>query len=129
MGNGTFVHSTYLPSLGYLPGVELDDDDDRRKRGLAPRPRMADLDDAAGRQRNYVSGDADWINFAASACTSPDQIAFVPGYLSASGRRRRRPAGAASPSRARPRSSTSSRCCRRATPSAAIAGSDVAIEI
>ena len=25
--------------------------------------------------------DADWIDFAATACTSPDQVAFVPGYL------------------------------------------------
>ena len=44
---------------------------------------MADLDDAAARQRNYVSQDADWISFAASACTAPDQIAVVPGYLEA----------------------------------------------
>ena len=42
---------------------------------------MADLEDAAGRQRNYVSQDADWISFAASACTAPDQVAVVPGYL------------------------------------------------
>ena len=81
MGNGTFVHSNLLPSIGYLKGVEMGDDDDRRKRGLAPRPRMADLEDAAGRQNNYVSQDADWISFVSSACTSPDQVAVVPGYL------------------------------------------------
>ncbi len=75
------MHGTYLPMIGYLKGAEMGDDDDRRKRGLASRPRMADLDDAAGRQRNYVSQDADWISFAASACTAPDQVAVVPGYL------------------------------------------------
>ena len=58
--------------------AELDDDGDRRKRGCA-RPRMADLNDRDRRQRNYVSQDADWISFAASACTAPDQVAVVPG--------------------------------------------------
>jgi ABC-2 type transport system permease protein len=81
MGNGTFIHSPYLPLLGYHPGAELSDDDDRRKRGLPPKLRAADLYDNAARQRNYVSRDAHWITFAASACTAADQLAVIPGYL------------------------------------------------
>jgi ABC-2 type transport system permease protein len=81
VANGTFVNSSYLPLLGYLEDSELSDDGDRRKRKLPPRPRMADLHDQRARQRNYISPDADWIDFAATACTSPDQVAFVPGYL------------------------------------------------
>jgi ABC-2 type transport system permease protein len=81
VANGTFVNSGVLPALGYLEDAELSDDDDRRKRKLPPRPRMADLNDQRARQRNYISPDADWITFAATACTSPDQVAFVPGYL------------------------------------------------
>jgi ABC-2 type transport system permease protein len=80
MGNGSFIHNTYLPTLGYFPNVELADDDERRKRGLSPKPRMADLHDPAQRQRNYISVDGDWINLSASVCTAPDQIAFIPGY-------------------------------------------------
>jgi ABC-2 type transport system permease protein len=81
VGNGSFIHSTYLPTLGYAPQVELDDDSDRRKRGLPLKPRMPDLEDQPNRQRNYISVDGDWITFAASACTAPDQVAFIPGYL------------------------------------------------
>ena len=81
VANGTFVHSTYLPRLGYVAGAELSDDDERRKRGLPERPRMRDLNDAAARRDNYISSDGDWITLEASACTSPDQIAIIPGYL------------------------------------------------
>jgi ABC-2 type transport system permease protein len=81
VGNGSFIHGTYLPVLGYHADAELGDDDERRKRGLPAKPRMADLYDRAARQRNYLSADGDWITFNASVCTSPDQVAFVPGYL------------------------------------------------
>ncbi|MBL8973760.1 MAG: hypothetical protein JNK56_24435, partial [Myxococcales bacterium] len=29
----------------------------------------------------YIATDADWIDFEASVCTAPDQIAIAPGYL------------------------------------------------
>jgi ABC-2 type transport system permease protein len=81
MGNGSFISNAVLPTLGYLPGVELGDDGERRKRGLPPKARMADLDDPAARQRNYLSDDADRLTLTASACTSPDQLVVLPGRL------------------------------------------------
>jgi hypothetical protein len=79
--NGTFFNSTLLPHIGYWAQLELGDDDLRRKHGLAPKPRMASIDDEAARRNNYISSDADWISLDAVVSTSPDQIAIVPGYL------------------------------------------------
>ena len=79
--NGTFENSFRLPVLGYDDRAELTEDRDRRKHDLKPRERMRDLDDPVGRQRNYISGDADWIAFDTTIGTDPDQIALAPGYL------------------------------------------------
>ncbi len=79
--NGSFMNSEYSPGFGYDPERELAEDDVRKKNGLPPRPRMRPLDDPALRQTNYVSVDSDWLDFAATTCTSPDQIALAPGYL------------------------------------------------
>ena len=46
----------------------------------------ADRSDGA-RARNYITRDADWIDFDATVSTAPDQIAIAPGTCSASGRR------------------------------------------
>ena len=45
-GNGTFFTNAMLPHIGYQPALELQDDRDRRRHGLAPRARMAAPDDA-----------------------------------------------------------------------------------
>lgn len=79
--NGTFFSSGELPHIGYAADGELADDDARRKQGLPPRARMADLDDAAARRNTYVSSDADWINLTTTVSTSPDQLAVAPGAL------------------------------------------------
>jgi ABC-2 type transport system permease protein len=79
--NGTFVNSALLPVIGYQERNELTEDRERKKHGLAPRERMRDLDDAAGRQVNYISNYGDWIDFDATVSTSPDQVALAPGYL------------------------------------------------
>jgi aminopeptidase N len=42
---------------------------------------MPKLEDEAARANNYVSTDADWIDFSTTICTSPDQVALAPGYL------------------------------------------------
>lgn len=81
LDNGTFVNSQLLPLIGYQEGAELVRDRDRKKHGLAPKERMHDLDDAAARERNYISSDGDWIAFDATVTTSADQIALAPGYL------------------------------------------------
>ncbi|MBC5993758.1 ABC transporter permease/M1 family aminopeptidase [Pontibacter cellulosilyticus] len=79
--NGTFINSQYLPKIGYQEAVELSDDDVRKEHGLAPKLRMADVNDAEARKNTYISKEADWINFEATVSTVPDQIAIAPGYL------------------------------------------------
>lgn len=80
--NGTFVNSGELvPSFGYAPEFELSEDQTRKKHGLEPKERMADLDDEAARANTYIARDSDWVTFAATVSTSPDQIAIAPGYL------------------------------------------------
>jgi ABC-type transport system involved in multi-copper enzyme maturation permease subunit len=79
--NGTFFDNTALfPQLGYQRGLELEERSERRKRGLGEPRRMPAL--ATGsRDANYISDDADWIEFATTVCTSPDQVALAPGTL------------------------------------------------
>ena len=79
--NGTFVNSSVLPALGYEPRGELSEDSTRRKYGLAPKERMASLDNEGARANNYISIDADWVDFEATVSTVADQIALAPGYL------------------------------------------------
>lgn len=79
--NGTFINSSYLPSLGYNEGRELGDDDVRKRNGLQPKPRMAPTNNLKARQNTYISHDSDWIRFETTVSTSPDQIAIAPGYL------------------------------------------------
>ncbi len=79
--NGTFLNSGLLPQFGYQDGGELSEDNDRRKHGLKPKERMADLNDAAARRNTYISSDADWVTFDAVVSTSADQIAIAPGEL------------------------------------------------
>ncbi len=81
VANGTFVNSGILPGLGYEPRGELAEDATRRKYGLQPKERMPSLDDEGARQNNYISMDADWVDFEATVSTVPDQIALAPGYL------------------------------------------------
>lgn len=80
--NGSFLHSTnFVPRIGYDRGGEIGDPNERRKRGLPERQRMADLDDPAARANTYISREGDWIAFAATVGTSIDQVALAPGYL------------------------------------------------
>ncbi|RZK27366.1 MAG: hypothetical protein EOO57_22905, partial [Hymenobacter sp.] len=79
--NGTFVSSGYLPSLGYRENPELSSDKDRKNYGLRPKPRMARVNDLKARQNTYISTDADWIRFATTVSTEPDQTALALGYL------------------------------------------------
>ena len=92
VANGTFFDSgDYFPHVGYSKVGELDDPNERRKRDLPPVQRFPKIDDVAARGDNYLSGEADWVNFATTVSTSPDQMAIAPGYLkrewTANGRR------------------------------------------
>lgn len=79
--NGTFFNSGWVPRFGYDPGAELDDPNERRKRGLPERERMRPPTDQAARANTYITREGDWIRFAATVSTSKDQIALAPGYL------------------------------------------------
>ncbi len=79
--NGSFFDSERFPWFGYNKGFEIVDRNERRKRDLGEPRRMPKLEDQAARAANYVSDDADWIDFKTTICTAPDQIALSPGYL------------------------------------------------
>ena len=80
--NGSFINnSSVLPLIGYQERVELSRDQDRKKYGLAPKERMRDRDDPEGLRNNYITNDADWIDFETTVSTEGDQIAIAPGYL------------------------------------------------
>jgi hypothetical protein len=80
--NGTFFNNYDLfPHIGYASALELQDPNERRKRNLPPIERMPRLEDQSARRNNYISSQADWIDFETIVSTSPDQIALAPGYL------------------------------------------------
>ncbi|MEO7200502.1 MAG: M1 family aminopeptidase, partial [Dokdonella sp.] len=79
--NGSFFNSGILPSFGYSADAQIGDRNERRKRGMSEMPRMNKLEDEAARANTYISHDADWIAFATTVCTAPDQIALAPGVL------------------------------------------------
>ena len=87
LGNGALINTGFtpetalVPSFGYNPGGELISDNDRRKFGLAPRPRMPDLDDTAEQQQSALTRDADFIDYRAIVCTSADQLPVTSGYV------------------------------------------------
>ena len=70
--NGSWFTNEALPRIGYQPAVELRDERDRRRHGLAPRSRGPRSDGGAG---------ADRIAFEALVSTGVDQIAVAPGAL------------------------------------------------
>ena len=78
--NGSFV-TMPCPQIGYQKQGELTDESERRQHGLPKRPRMAPPTDLTARQNTYIGTDADWVSFAATVRTAPDQIALAPGYL------------------------------------------------
>ena len=79
--NGTFFNSSIFPTFGYNEELQIQDRNDRRKRGLGTSTRMHKLEDVAARRNSYLGDDADWIDFRTTVCTDPDQIALAPGYL------------------------------------------------
>ncbi|MEQ9308169.1 MAG: M1 family aminopeptidase [Balneolaceae bacterium] len=79
--NGTFINNGLFPRIGYNPQSELIGEESREKFGLPPKDRMPPQTDSAALQNNYISYDADWIDFETTISTSPDQIAIAPGYL------------------------------------------------
>ncbi|MDQ1922152.1 ABC transporter permease/M1 family aminopeptidase [Massilia pseudoviolaceinigra] len=81
LSNGTFFNNGQLPRIGYQPALELENDRDRKRHGLAPHAPMRSPSDPAGLANNSLGVDADWISFNAVISTSPDQVAIAPGTL------------------------------------------------
>ncbi|MBX9449885.1 MAG: ABC transporter permease [Taibaiella sp.] len=79
--NGTFFNNMYFISFGYDPSQELSSNIARKKHGLEEKQRTAPLEDTLARYNNYISNDADWLDFEATISTSSDQTAIAPGYL------------------------------------------------
>lgn len=79
--NGTFINNGLFPRIGYNDQGELSGKESREKFGLPPKERMASQMDSLALQNNYISYDADWIDFETTISTSADQIAIAPGYL------------------------------------------------
>jgi ABC-2 type transport system permease protein len=81
VANGTFFNNENLPVLGYQSDGELNEDNDRKSYGLAPKERMADRDDLKARQNSYIRQDADFVSLRATVSTDLDQLAIIPGSL------------------------------------------------
>ena len=81
VANGTFFNTSYFPGFGYEAGAELTDRNERRERGMGEPTRMPKLEDVSARQATYLTDDADWIDYSATVCTDPEQVALSPGML------------------------------------------------
>lgn len=79
--NGSFFNSRILPSIGYDPRGELDENSTRKKYKLSPKPRMASITDTAAYANTYITHDADWMRFECVVSTKVGQTAVAPGYL------------------------------------------------
>lgn len=79
--NGTFINNFIFPRIGYRESSELSSREARERYELPPKERMAPPTDSTARMNNYISSDADWIDFETTISTSPEQIAIAPGYL------------------------------------------------
>lgn len=80
-GNGTFINNFIFPRIGYQESSELSSREARERYDLPPKDRMAAPTDSTARMNNYISSDADWIDFETIISTSSEQIAIAPGYL------------------------------------------------
>lgn len=89
LDNGSFLNpglsadTSLVPTFGYDEGGELSSDSDRRKLGLAPKPRMHDLDDKFWQQQSALTRDSDFVAYRAEICTAADQLPITSGYIAA----------------------------------------------
>lgn len=81
MHNGTFFHNDIFPQFGYQEGMELSDNNDRKKKGLPPKLRMPAITDSSQYQNPYVNMNSDYVRYSATISTAQNQIAFAPGDL------------------------------------------------
>jgi ABC-type transport system involved in multi-copper enzyme maturation permease subunit len=83
--NGTmFTSENFFPKFGYVQANEIEDRNERRKRGLGEPHRMPALDDPAARKSNFwklFGFEAGLVDFETTVSTSADQVAIAPGEL------------------------------------------------
>jgi ABC-2 type transport system permease protein len=81
--NGTFFNNTVAPIIGYDPGREITDPNDRKKYGLGEQVLMPLLEKncTTDCMDTYLGGHSDWVNVDTVISTSADQIAVAPGSL------------------------------------------------
>jgi ABC-2 type transport system permease protein len=81
--NGTFFNNSIAPQIGYQPGAELADPNDRKKYGLPAQDLMPALerDCKAKCGDTYLSSSSDWVSLETTISTSADQMAIAPGSL------------------------------------------------
>ena len=81
--NGTFFNNGIAPQIGYQTSGELDERNDRKKRGLVEKDLMPKLERncTAHCADTYLSNSSDWVSVESKISTSPDQIAIAPGSL------------------------------------------------
>jgi ABC-2 type transport system permease protein len=81
-GNGTFINSEeFSPHIGVDRRRFLSDPRRRVVHGLAAYGHENEKADAASLRRGLFRQDSDFVRFAVTVSTSPDQIAVAPGYL------------------------------------------------
>ncbi len=80
--NGTFLNSSHaMPVIGFNFGKLLQPRDVRRRYDREPLPRAPDLEDERFFKQGAIRADSDWVDFAVTISTTPDQLAIAPGYL------------------------------------------------
>ena len=81
--NGTFFNNAIGPVIGYDPGRQLTDPNDRKKYGLKEIDLMPVLERNCTKdcENTYIPGNSDWTTEQTVISTSPDQIAIAPGSL------------------------------------------------
>ena len=81
--NGTFFNNTIAPEIGYQTRRELENKNERKKRGLKEKDLLPPLEGhcAADCGDTYLSNNSDWVSVETVISTSPDQIAIAPGSL------------------------------------------------
>ena len=81
--NGTFFNNQIAPKLGYQPGLELQNKNDRERFELEEIDLMPPLEpeNLNARGNTYLSNSSDWVNVETIISTSDDQIAIAPGSL------------------------------------------------
>jgi len=78
--NGTFVDNfAMMPAFGIQKGFYLTNPDKRRKFGLPEREKLPKRWSHEARNRNFITGFADYVDFEATVCTETGQIPIAPG--------------------------------------------------